>query len=57
MAIAREAGVNWTLADFDRLGGRVPHLGQHLAHAGTADRAFGANHDDIACLASPPGNG
>ena len=26
MAIAREAGVNWTLADFDRLGGRVPHL-------------------------------
>src|SRR5207253_475800 len=26
MAIAREAGVEWTLADFDRLGGRVPHL-------------------------------
>jgi dihydroxy-acid dehydratase len=26
MAIAREAGVQWTLADFDRLGGKVPHL-------------------------------
>jgi dihydroxy-acid dehydratase len=26
MAIAREAGVEWTLADFDRLGGKVPHL-------------------------------
>jgi dihydroxy-acid dehydratase len=26
MAIAREAEVDWTLADFDRLGGRVPHL-------------------------------
>src|SRR5262245_39380367 len=26
MAIAREAGVEWTLADFDRIGGRVPHL-------------------------------
>jgi dihydroxy-acid dehydratase len=26
MAIAREAGVGWTLADFDRLGGKVPHL-------------------------------
>jgi dihydroxy-acid dehydratase len=26
MGIAREAGVEWTLADFDRLGGRVPHL-------------------------------
>jgi dihydroxy-acid dehydratase len=26
MAIAREANVPWTLADFDRLGGRVPHL-------------------------------
>jgi dihydroxy-acid dehydratase len=26
MAIAREAGVEWTLADFDRLGGQVPHL-------------------------------
>ena len=26
MAIAREANVSWTLADFDRLGGRVPHL-------------------------------
>src|SRR5207244_1742669 len=26
MAIAREASVEWTLADFDRLGGRVPHL-------------------------------
>src|SRR2546423_4621965 len=26
MAIAREAAVEWTLADFDRLGGRVPHL-------------------------------
>src|SRR5262249_12259451 len=26
MAIAREAGVSWTLADFDRLGGKVPHL-------------------------------
>jgi dihydroxy-acid dehydratase len=26
MAIAREARVEWTLADFDRLGGKVPHL-------------------------------
>jgi dihydroxy-acid dehydratase len=26
MAIARETGVNWTLDDFDRLGGKVPHL-------------------------------
>jgi dihydroxy-acid dehydratase len=26
MAIAREASVPWTLADFDRLGDRVPHL-------------------------------
>src|SRR5689334_3491294 len=26
MAIAREAGVSWTLADFDRLGDKVPHL-------------------------------
>jgi dihydroxy-acid dehydratase len=26
MAIAREAEVEWTLADFDRLGGTVPHL-------------------------------
>src|SRR2546421_3626451 len=26
MAIAREAGVGWTLADFDRLGDKVPHL-------------------------------
>src|SRR5437016_2074680 len=26
MAIAREAEVQWTLADFDRLGGKVPHL-------------------------------
>src|SRR4029079_17270776 len=26
MAIAREAGVEWTLDDFDRLGGKVPHL-------------------------------
>src|SRR3989440_5024532 len=26
MAIAREAGVEWTLADFDRLGAKVPHL-------------------------------
>jgi dihydroxy-acid dehydratase len=26
MAIAREAGVRWTLDDFDRLGGKVPHL-------------------------------
>lgn len=26
MAIAREAGVPWTLDDFDRLGGKVPHL-------------------------------
>ena len=25
-AIAREAGVEWTLADFDRLGAKVPHL-------------------------------
>jgi dihydroxy-acid dehydratase len=25
-AIAHEAGVEWTLADFDRLGGKVPHL-------------------------------
>jgi dihydroxy-acid dehydratase len=27
MAIAREAEVEWTLADFDRLGDKVPHLG------------------------------
>ncbi len=26
MAIAKEAGVEWTLADFDRLGEKVPHL-------------------------------
>ncbi len=26
MAIAREAEVNWTLDDFDRLGAKVPHL-------------------------------
>ena len=26
MAIAREAQVTWTLADFDRLGAKVPHL-------------------------------
>ena len=26
MAIAREAEVPWTLADFDRLGGKIPHL-------------------------------
>src|SRR5437868_4410146 len=26
MAIAREAAVPWTLEDFDRLGGKVPHL-------------------------------
>ncbi len=26
MAIAREAGVDWTLDDFDRLGAKVPHL-------------------------------
>src|SRR5207237_8493976 len=26
MAIAREAEVSWTLADFDRLGDKVPHL-------------------------------
>src|SRR5438270_1167111 len=26
MAIANEAGVEWTLADFDRLGAKVPHL-------------------------------
>ncbi len=26
MAIAREAAVEWTLADFDRLGDKVPHL-------------------------------
>jgi dihydroxy-acid dehydratase len=26
MAIAREAGVNWTLDDFDRLSAKVPHL-------------------------------
>src|SRR5262249_3546960 len=26
MAIAREAEVEWTLPDFDRLGGKVPHL-------------------------------
>src|SRR5207302_3787832 len=26
MAIAREAGVGWTLDDFDRLGAKVPHL-------------------------------
>ncbi len=27
MAIAREAEVDWSLADFDRLGPKVPHLG------------------------------
>jgi dihydroxy-acid dehydratase len=27
MAIAREAEVEWTLADFDRVGSKVPHLG------------------------------
>src|SRR5215472_4918390 len=26
MAIAREAEVEWTLTDFDRLGGKIPHL-------------------------------
>jgi dihydroxy-acid dehydratase len=26
MAIAREAELSWTLADFERLGGKVPHL-------------------------------
>src|SRR5581483_805969 len=26
MAIAREAEVEWTLADFDRLGAKIPHL-------------------------------
>lgn len=26
MAIARESGVEWTLADFERLGNKVPHL-------------------------------
>src|SRR5262249_36909288 len=26
MAIAHEAEVQWTLADFDRIGGKVPHL-------------------------------
>lgn len=26
MAIAREAAVQWTLADFDRIGAKVPHL-------------------------------
>src|SRR5207244_1375610 len=26
MAIAREAELEWTLADFDRLGAKVPHL-------------------------------
>jgi dihydroxy-acid dehydratase len=26
MAIAREAGVTWTLDDFDRIGAKVPHL-------------------------------
>ena len=26
MAIAREAGVEWTLADFDRIGAKVPHI-------------------------------
>src|SRR5262249_57757982 len=26
MAIAREAEVEWSLDDFDRLGGKVPHL-------------------------------
>src|SRR5262249_12255078 len=26
MAIAREAQVEWTLADFDRLGSKIPHL-------------------------------
>ncbi|HEX3146455.1 MAG TPA: dihydroxy-acid dehydratase [Gemmataceae bacterium] len=28
MAIAREAGVEWTLKDFDRLGDKVPHLAE-----------------------------
>src|SRR3954451_12652219 len=38
MGIAREAGVEWTLADFDRLGAKVPHLadlkpgGQYVMH-------------------------
>ena len=38
MAIAREAEVEWTLDDFDRLGGKVPHLadlkpgGQYVMH-------------------------
>src|SRR5499433_3620948 len=38
MAIAREAAVEWTLADFDRLGAKVPHLadlkpgGQFVMH-------------------------
>jgi dihydroxy-acid dehydratase len=38
MAIAREAEVAWTLADFDRLGDKVPHLadlkpgGQYVMH-------------------------
>jgi dihydroxy-acid dehydratase len=38
MAIAREAGVDWTLADFDRIGAKVPHLadlkpgGQYVMH-------------------------
>ncbi len=38
MAIAREAGVEWTLADFDRIGAKVPHLadlkpgGQYVMH-------------------------
>ncbi len=38
MAIASEAAVEWTLADFDRLGAKVPHLadlkpgGQYVMH-------------------------
>lgn len=28
MAIAREAGVDWSLDDFDRLGAKVPHLAE-----------------------------
>lgn len=38
MAIAREAEVEWTLADFDRIGAKVPHIadlkpgGQYVMH-------------------------
>ncbi|MBX9622209.1 MAG: dihydroxy-acid dehydratase [Gemmataceae bacterium] len=28
MAIAREAGVDWSLSDFDRIGAKIPHLAE-----------------------------